>query len=119
MDTNYIQQLKKGTLEVVLLCLVNAQETYGYEIITRLNNTCGEVLGYTREGTIYPILYRLEKNRLIKSRSVLSRANGREKKLYSITPSGRQTLSANTKYWQEYVACINSFLELSKREAQE
>ena len=58
MNSKYVQQFKKGSLEMILLCLIGRKETYGYEIITELNNSAS-VLGYAKEGTIYPILYRL------------------------------------------------------------
>ena len=65
MNNKYVQQFKKGSLEMILLCLIGRKETYGYEIITELNN-CASVLGYAKEGTIYPILYRLQEAELIK-----------------------------------------------------
>ena len=45
---------------MILLCLIAKKETYGYEIITELNKNGAAVLGYAREGTVYPILYRLQ-----------------------------------------------------------
>ena len=44
MDNRYVQQFKKGSLEMILLCLIGRKETYGYEIITELNNSAS-VLG--------------------------------------------------------------------------
>ena len=37
MDNRYVQQFKKGSLEMILLCLIGRKETYGYEIITELD----------------------------------------------------------------------------------
>ena len=37
MDNRYVQQFKKGALEMILLCLIGREETYGYEIISQLN----------------------------------------------------------------------------------
>lgn len=65
MNNRYVQQFKKGSLEMILLCLIGRKETYGYEIISELNNSAS-VLGYAKEGTIYPILYRLQEAELIK-----------------------------------------------------
>ena len=45
MDSRYVQQFKKGSLEMILLCLIAKKETYGYEIITELNNNGAAVLG--------------------------------------------------------------------------
>ena len=64
MNNRYVQQFKKGSLEMILLCLIGRKETYGYEIISELNNSAS-VLGYAKEGTIYPILYRLQEAELI------------------------------------------------------
>ena len=64
MDNRYVQQFKKGSLEMILLCLIGRRETHGYEIITELNDSAASVLGYAREGTIYPILYRLQEAEL-------------------------------------------------------
>ena len=53
MDGKYVQQFKKGSLEMILLCLIAQKETYGYEILTQLNQRGGGVLGYAREVSAY------------------------------------------------------------------
>ena len=92
MDNRYVQQFKKGSLEMILLCLIGRKETYGYEIITELNNSAS-VLGYAKEGTIYPILYRLQEAELIQCRLAPAAANGGSKKYYSLTHKGSPNLS--------------------------
>ena len=52
MDGKYVQQFKKGSLEMILLCLIAKKETYGYEIIAALNAHGAAVLGYAKEGTV-------------------------------------------------------------------
>ena len=117
MDSKYVQQFKKGSLEMILLCLIAKKETYGYEIITELNDNGAAVLGYAKEGTVYPILYRLEEAELIKCRIVPSAANGGSKKYYSITEKGQQTLSELIDFWQRYTVCVDSFIgEISRQE---
>ena len=110
MDSRYVQQFKKGSLEMILLCLIAEKETYGYEIITQLNRGGGAVLGYAREGTVYPILYRLQEAGLLQCRMAPAAANGGSKKYYSITQSGRETLRELTDFWQKYAACVEGFL---------
>lgn len=83
MDNRYVQQFKKGSLEMILLCLIGRKETYGYEIITELNNSAS-VLGYAKEGTIYPILYRLQEAELIQCRLAPAAANGGSKKYFCL-----------------------------------
>ena len=68
MNSKYVQQFKKGALEMMLLCLIARKETYGYEIIAELNEKGASILGYAKEGTVYPILYRLQEAGLIQCR---------------------------------------------------
>ena len=109
MDSRYVRQFKKGALEMILLCLISKKETYGYEIITELNRSAA-VLGYAREGTVYPILYRLQEAGLIQCRLAPAAANGGLKKYYSITEQGRETLNELTAFWRQYTACVDDFI---------
>lgn len=95
---------------MILLCLIAKKETYGYEIITDLNNGSAAVLGYAKEGTVYPILYRLQEAGLIQCRIAPAAANGGSKKYYSITEKGRATLSELMDFWRRYTVCVNGFL---------
>ena len=110
MDNKYVQQFKKGSLEMILLCLIAKKETYGYEIITELNNNGAAVLGYAKEGTVYPILYRLQEADLIQCRIAPAAANGGSKKYYSLTTKGHETLKELIFFWQKYTDCVNNFI---------
>ena len=70
MEEKYIQQFKKGAYEMILLSLIAQKETYGYEILTEIQKQGGEIFAFAKEGTIYPILYRLTKAGLIQYRLV-------------------------------------------------
>lgn len=110
MNNHYVQQFKKGSLEMILLCLIAKKETYGYELITQLNHTAAAVLGYAKEGTIYPILYRLQDAGLIQCRIAPAPANGGLKKYYSITEKGRETLEELIEFWRRYHECVDFFI---------
>ena len=110
MDNRYVQQFKKGSLEMMLLCLIGCKETYGYEIITALNDKAS-VLGYAKEGTIYPILYRLQEAELIQCRLAPAAANGGSKKYYSLTSKGTDILNELISFWANYTDCVNSFID--------
>ena len=110
MDNRYVQQFKKGSLEMILLCLIGRKETYGYEIITELNNSAASVLGYAREGTIYPILYRLQEADLVQCRLAPAITNGGSKKYYSLTHKGREVLNELIRFWANYENCVNCFI---------
>ncbi len=110
MESRYVQQFKKGSLEMILLCLIAKKETYGYEIITELNAGSAGVLGYAKEGTVYPILYRLQESGLIKCRIAPAAANGGSKKYYSLTERGRECLLELTAFWKDYTRCVDAFI---------
>ena len=92
MEEKYIQQFKKGAYEMILLSLIAQKETYGYAILTEIQKQGGEIFAFAKEGTIYPILYRLTKAGLIQYRLVPAKANGGEKKYYSLTREGKDML---------------------------
>ena len=102
-DIKYIQQFKKGSLEMILLCIIGRKETYGYEIITELNRYAS-VLGYAREGTVYPILYRLSDAGYLSTRVAPAAANGGSKKFYSLTEAGRRVLGEQIEFWKSFLS---------------
>ena len=117
-DVKYIQQFKKGSLEMILMCIIGKKETYGYEIITELNKS-SSVLGYAREGTVYPILYRLTEAGLLKTRVAPSAANGGSKKFYSLTEEGRMVLAEQLDYWKYFSACVDRYICLYNESEEE
>ena len=66
MDDRFLQQLKKGVLEMLVLETVCNGSTYGYELLTKLKAQ-SDALFTLKEGTLYPILYRLEDDGMIQS----------------------------------------------------
>ena len=64
MEERFLQQLKKGVLELLVLQTICRGPTYGYELIAQLGSRSGGLFTL-REGTLYPILYRLEDDGLI------------------------------------------------------
>ena len=82
-------QLLKGVLEGCVLAVIAKGETYGYEIIGELEKAGFDDIG---EGTLYPVLTRLDKNKLIKCRRAKSPL-GPVRKYYSITDEGSDALS--------------------------
>ena len=78
-------QLKKGSLEVCVLAVLLDNDSYGYKIIQDLDG----VLNIS-ESTLYPILKRLENNKLVSTYSV--EHNGRLRKFYSITKQGEEKI---------------------------
>lgn len=81
-------QMLKGTLEGCVLAIISKQETYGYEISQQL---MAYGFGKITEGTIYPLLLRLEKNGCLRATYKASEV-GPKRKYYALTPTGRDAL---------------------------
>lgn len=99
-------QLMRGTLEGCILKIISLRETYGYEIVLTLQS-----FGFqdAREGTIYPILVRLEKKQMIKSRFCPSPL-GPDRKYYSVTPEGMALFKEFTDSWESVSAVVAQIL---------
>ncbi|MFI9509008.1 PadR family transcriptional regulator [Nocardia sp. NPDC052566] len=97
----------KGTLEGCVLEIIDADETYGYAITRRLNE-----LGFADviEGTVYAILLRLEKNRLV---DVSKRPSGvgPPRKFYALNDAGRKELATFWAKWDYVSSRINELKE--------
>ena len=99
-------QLLKGVLPLVLLRLLAERESYGYEVVQRLD---GVGLGDVLEGTVYPALARLERERRLTSRLVASES-GPARKYYRLTPAGYEALTAGTASWTELADVVGAVL---------
>lgn len=96
MPADHDAQLLKGVLSLLLLHLLAERESYGYELVKRLN---GLGLPDVLEGTVYPALARLEREERVTSRSIASSA-GPARKYYRPTPHGYVALADGTRRWQ-------------------
>ena len=99
-------QFKKGVLELIVLAAVEQKDMYGYELVAEVSKVVN-----VKEGTIYPILYRLQEAELIKCRLAPAAANGGSKKYYSLTDKGRNVLDELILFWSSYENCVNGFIE--------
>lgn len=110
MEDRFSRQLKKGVLEMLVLNLICQGPTYGYELLNRLK-LISEGRFQLKEGTLYPILYRLEDAGLIQS--CWSQGMGRTapKKLYDVTNKGREENAARLQAWQEFQNTVHLCLE--------
>jgi len=101
-------QLKKGALELCVLALLSQHDSYAYEIASQLSDSIG--MG---EGTIYPLMRRLQLDGLVKTYLVES-ASGPPRKYYKLTPSGRSAFTAQKAEWLDFVTSINRALGASR-----
>ncbi len=96
-------QMLKGTLEGCILKVISQKETYGYEISENLR-----AYGFAdiSEGTIYPLLLRLEKNELITAQYRESPV-GPKRKYFSLAPAGEEELGRFYASWRELEHAVN------------
>lgn len=106
-------QLKKGVLSIIILKLISERDMYGYEIIQLLDNSSG---GYykLKEGTLYPILYRLEDNGWIESYRIIKDEERRvPRKYYKITNNGIKALKDQLILWRHFDDITNKILNFN------
>ncbi|MCW2539407.1 MAG: transcriptional regulator, PadR-like family [Frankiales bacterium] len=106
MTSAHDPQLLKGVLSLLLLCLLAERESYGYEVVQRLQEFG---LGGINEGSVYPALARLEREEKVASRLVASHS-GPARKYYRPTMAGRRALAAGSASWFSLVAVVNPVL---------
>jgi len=97
----------KGVLEGCLLAVISKGETYGYEMIERLGKYG---LTMVSEGSIYPVLMRMQKEGLV-STTTRPSPNGPKRKYYSLTPEGRIELGDFKERWHELSIGVNLLME--------
>lgn len=99
------RELKKGSAELLILSLVEDQARHGYDIARLIELRSKGTLSF-HAASLYPLLYRLERRTWIKGRWV-EKAGERRRRLYRITPKGKEVLAAQRSGWREFVIAIN------------
>lgn len=100
MQEKYGRQMKKGALDMLVLRLLTEEKKYGYQLILELREKSGTIF-CLKEGTLYPILYRLEEERLVESRWSEAESRQLPRKYYLITDKGRETLDEMYQSWRQ------------------
>lgn len=115
MEDRFSQQLKKGVLEMLVLQLVCEKPTYGYELLSRLKEKSGGRF-LLKEGTLYPILYRLEDEGMITAKWSQGEGRVAPKKIYEATEAGRLENIRRRMVWTEFEDTVNSFYREGDRQ---
>ncbi len=102
------RELKRGTLEMVLLKLLSEREMYGYEIVTTLQER-GEGSFQIKDGTLYPVLYRLEKAGYVEPRWE-TQERGVPRKYYRVTSAGSEQVQRLIGEWRSFVGTVDDLL---------
>lgn len=113
MKENLLYQFKKGALEFIVLGILDGQERYGYEIIGQLN-AYKNILGEAKEGTLYPVLYRLSAEGLVAFRQAEKTGRGSPKKYYSLTDAGRAALKGLKDFWFRFSDTVDNIMGIDR-----
>jgi PadR family transcriptional regulator, regulatory protein PadR len=103
MDSQFVV----SAVEMLILEVAVRGPTYGYEVAQTVAERSD---GYfeLKEGSLYPALHRLERQKLL--RSFWREADGRRRKYYELTDAGRTELAARKRSWRSFAAGINGVL---------
>jgi PadR family transcriptional regulator, regulatory protein PadR len=107
-------QLLRGVLDLCLLAVMGEGPTYGYEMTKRLRARGLSIVG---EGSIYPLLGRLERDGLVETRRAASNG-GPPRKYYSLSPEGERALEVGVNEWQATRDAVDGALGLVKAEVR-
>ena len=103
--------LLQGTLDLIVLQLLQAAPTNGYDLALRIQETTRDVLTI-HAGSLYPALYRLEQRGLIRA-AWQATENGRRAKVYSVTRAGLRHLSDQRDAWYRFAGALTAILRVS------
>jgi PadR family transcriptional regulator PadR len=101
-------ELKKGSIEMLILSLIDARPRHGYEIGKLIEQRSNGRLTFALP-TLYPTLIRMERRGMIKGRWV-ERPGERQRCFYRLTAEGRRVLDRHRRTWRSYVAAVNDIL---------
>ncbi len=110
MNEKYERQMKKGVLDMLVLKLLESEPKYGYQIIQEMKEKSGEIF-LLKDGTLYPVLYRLEEDGLVVSKWREPIGRQVPRKYYQITASGKQTLGQIQARWKQISDGIKKIME--------
>jgi transcriptional regulator len=103
--------LLQGTLDLIVLQLLRAEPTNGYDLTLRIQAISRDVLS-VNAGSLYPALYRLEAKGLIDAEWEETE-NGRKAKVYSVTAAGKKALAEQRESWQRFAGALDAILKVT------
>ena len=108
----FSKELLKGTAELIVLqTLSDYGESYGYELTKSIATQSDNVFEF-QEGTLYPLLYRLELKKYIESQKK-NAPNGKERRYYSITDLGKKQLKEKKKELNLFVGGLTKAFRMT------
>ncbi len=100
-------ELMRGSLDLMVLSVLATGPKYGYLLQQELRNASRGLVD-VQAGTLYPLLHRLESDKLIRCK--WDNSTGRRRKWYELTEPGRKRLSTQAREWHAYAECLRAML---------
>jgi len=100
-------ELMRGSLDLMVLSVLTGGRKYGYLLQQEIKGASRGIVDL-QAGTLYPLLHRLEADKLIRSR--WDESTGRRRKWYELTDAGRKRLSQQAREWSEFSDCLREML---------
>lgn len=107
MADKFASDLMRGSLDLMVLAVLDREAQYGYVIQKEIREASGDRVKMSA-GTLYPLLHRLEGEKLIRSRWDAS--TGRKRKWYSLTAKGKKRLASQASQWNQYAVCMSKLM---------
>ena len=98
----------RGSLQLLILQVLAQGPGHGYQIARHIKRQSRGILDF-KEGTLYPTLHGLERQGCLEAAE--AQQNGRTRRIYTLTESGRQRLAAEKQAWREFVRAVDRNLE--------
>jgi PadR family transcriptional regulator len=111
LSQKFERDLLRGSLDLMVLSVLAGGKKYGYLIQKEVREASGARVDL-QAGTLYPLLHKLEDERLV--RSSWDDTTGRQRKWYELTAAGRRRLTAQAQEWADYAACIKQLLTIAQ-----
>ena len=109
------KDVQQGTLALMVLRTLDLLgPLHGYGVARRIEQISTDVLS-VNQGTLYPVLLRLEQEGSITSEWGASESN-RRARFYTLTPDGREALAAQKKEWEQTASIIERFFTVTQKE---
>ena len=101
----YRRELLKGSTDTLLLSILAERPLYGYHIVKEIQQRSSGYFHF-KEGTLYPALHRMEREKLIEGKWARA-PGGQQRRYYFITDKGRLSLASMIEEWRQFSRAVN------------
>ncbi len=107
----FSKEIMKGASDIIVLQILDSEgDFYGYKLVRRVAENSEDIFEF-KEGTLYPLLYRLEVKKLVRS-YIRQADNGKKRRYYQITDKGKKSLLSRKKEYEKFFEGMSQILSL-------